>query len=299
MARQERNDVDYFPHPVNHGKKMHYILNKYKNDGYTVWFRLLEELGKASYHYLDLSDEIQLMYLSSTFLVTEEMLTFIISDLVKLEQFDKELYENKILFNIGFNESITDAYKKRNNNIISKNELVVLLTAKGRLKLSKSTPNVGKSTLEGCGNTQSKEEKRKEEKSIGITDSEILTHTPTPEIENKLPPKGRLGIDYRPAYKDLDEEFRKMYSEIFWKSYLAINKHISENCLFLKDWDNQITIKDFKVIFDKIQDGIFKIEDVRQALLDLDGSKQAKEKYNSVYHGLNVYINTILRSKNR
>ena len=131
------------------------------------------------------------------------------------------------------------------------------------------------------------------------TDSEILTHTPTPEIEKKLPAKGRLGIDYRPAYKDLDEEFRKMYSEVFWRAYLAINKHISENCLFLKDWENQITIKDFKVIFDKIQDEIFKIEDVRQALLDLDGSKQAKEKYNSVYHGLNVYINTILRSKNR
>jgi hypothetical protein len=71
MARQERNDVDYFPHPVNHGKKMHYILNKYKNDGYTVWFRLLEELGKADYHYLDLSDEVQIMYLASTFLVTQ------------------------------------------------------------------------------------------------------------------------------------------------------------------------------------------------------------------------------------
>lgn len=135
MARQERNDVDYFPHPVNHGKKMHYILNKYKNDGYTVWFRLLEELGKADYHYLDLSDEVQIMYLASTFLVTEETLTIIIQDLVKLGEFDKDLFnKEKILFNESFRQSIKDAYKKRNNEIITRSKLISYLVANKRLK---------------------------------------------------------------------------------------------------------------------------------------------------------------------
>ena len=135
MARQERNDVDYFPHPVNHGKKMHYILNKYKNDGYTVWFRLLEELGKADYHYLDLSDEVQIMYLASTFLVTEETLTVIIKDLVKLGEFDKDLFnKEKILFNESFRQSIKDAYKKRNNEIITRPKLISYLVANKRLK---------------------------------------------------------------------------------------------------------------------------------------------------------------------
>lgn len=135
MARQERNDVDYFPHPVNHGKKMHYILNKYKNDGYTVWFRLLEELGKADYHYLDLSDEVQIMYLASTFLVTEETLSVIIKDLVKLGEFDKDLFnKEKILFNESFRQSIKDAYKKRNNEIITRQKLISYLVANKRLK---------------------------------------------------------------------------------------------------------------------------------------------------------------------
>lgn len=135
MARQERNDVDYFPHPVNHGKKMHYILNKYKNDGYTVWFRLLEELGKADYHYLDLSDEVQIMYLASTFLVTEETLTIIIKDLVKLGEFDKDLFnKEKILFNESFRQSIKDAYKKRNNEIVTRPKLISYLVANKRLK---------------------------------------------------------------------------------------------------------------------------------------------------------------------
>lgn len=152
MARQERNDVDYFPHPVNHGKKMHYILNKYKNDGYTVWFRLLEELGKADYHYLDLSDEVQIMYLASTFLVTEETLTVIIKDLVKLGEFDKDLFnKEKILFNESFRQSIKDAYKKRNNEIITRPKLISYLVANKRLKsdieviaMEEETQTIGK-----------------------------------------------------------------------------------------------------------------------------------------------------------
>ena len=31
MARPERNDIDYFPHEVTHGKKMFIIENKYKS----------------------------------------------------------------------------------------------------------------------------------------------------------------------------------------------------------------------------------------------------------------------------
>ena len=91
MARKERNDVDYFPHSVNHGKKMFYLRDKFNNDGYAVWFMLLEHLSKAQYHFLDLEDEIEIMYLSSEFKVTEELLRDIIEALVKFKEFDREL----------------------------------------------------------------------------------------------------------------------------------------------------------------------------------------------------------------
>jgi len=61
MARPERRNVDYFPHPVKHGKKMFFIENKYGNDGYSSWFKILEQLGDADDHYLDLEDQSQLM----------------------------------------------------------------------------------------------------------------------------------------------------------------------------------------------------------------------------------------------
>ena len=155
MARKERNNIDYFPHSVTHGKKMFYLRDKFNNDGYAVWFMLLEELGKAEYHYLDLEDDIQLMYLSSQFKVSELMLNEIIETLVRFEEFDKQLWnDDKILFNEKFNENISDAYKKRNNNCVDKDSLLLLLQSKGRKLSSKSNPKQSKGNLEGDGNPQ-------------------------------------------------------------------------------------------------------------------------------------------------
>jgi len=157
MARKERNDVDYFPHSVNHGKKMFFLRDKYGNDGYAVWFMLLEHLGKASYHYLNLSDEVELMYLSSEFKVTEAKLKEIINDLVKLGEFDKELWEkSSILFNEKFVENIADAYNRRNNECVTKKSLLIHLEGKCIHKPSKSIHKPDKCTLKGCRNPQTK-----------------------------------------------------------------------------------------------------------------------------------------------
>lgn len=165
MARQERNNVDYFPHPVNHGKTMFYMRSKYGNDGYAVWFILLEKLANADYHYLDLKDEVQLMFLSSELKVTEEVLIAMIIDLVKMRQFDSELWENEmILFNEKLVESIADAYKKRNNSVIDKITLELLLHSKGRINEPKGSRKPSKSNLKGSGNTQRIEEDRIEKK---------------------------------------------------------------------------------------------------------------------------------------
>ena len=166
MARKERNSVDYFPHNVNHGKKMFFIRSKYKNDGYSVWFMLMEELGKAEYHYLDLNSNISKMYLSSSMMVSEELLYSIINDLVKLGEFDELLWINGILFNEKFIDSISDAYKKRNNTCINKKTLITLLTSKGILNESKRLLFEVKSTTTSAVNTQRKEKKRKEKKTI-------------------------------------------------------------------------------------------------------------------------------------
>lgn len=142
MARPERNNVDYFPHEVSHGKKMSYIEKKYKNDGYATWFKILEELGNTSFHFLNLSDDVQLMFLSDRCNISEDLLLDIINDLAKMGEFDSDLWENKIIYCQKFIDSIDDAYKKRNNKCITLEGLGSHLISLGILKPSKSKSTV-------------------------------------------------------------------------------------------------------------------------------------------------------------
>lgn len=135
MARPERKNVDYFPHPVKHGKKMFFIETKYANDGYSVWFKLLEQLGDADHHYLNLKDEAQAMYLAAKCHVPEEKLLSIVSDIARLGGFDRALWEaEKIVYSFQFTESIKDAYNRRSNKLLQYEGLLVHLQGLGILK---------------------------------------------------------------------------------------------------------------------------------------------------------------------
>jgi hypothetical protein len=162
MARPQRNDVDYFPHYCSHGKGMFYIRQKYGNDGYAVWFMLLEHLGKSDYHYLDFSKEVQVIFLSSELLVSKERLLEIVSDLVLIEAFDKEIWEKfQVIYSPKFIESIKDAYRKRGNEILNRAEFIEFITPKTSFKADNSAVN----PLSSAVNPQRREEDRIEEKS--------------------------------------------------------------------------------------------------------------------------------------
>jgi len=115
-------------------------------------------------------------------------------------------------------------------------------------------------------------------------------------IANNSTPAPVLGIDYIKTYNDLPDEFKNMYDEEFYKSWLNINSFISQHCQYLRKWSDQLTIIQFKNIFDRIVKKQIEIKQVQQAFLDLDGNRLAKEKYNSVYHGFNAYLKTIQKS---
>lgn len=138
MARPERNTVDYFPHLLGEGKKMYFIENKYGNNGYATWYKILEKLGSTEYHYLNLNREDEVMFLAAKCKVSEELLISIINDLSKMDVFHKELWSQKIVWCPQFIESIDDAYKKRNNKCITLEGLGILLEGLGILKPSKS-----------------------------------------------------------------------------------------------------------------------------------------------------------------
>jgi hypothetical protein len=143
MARKNKFNLDYFPHIISSGKKISYIRKKYGNDGYATWFTILEELGLADFHYLDLRNEkdddfsIQLMFLSERCYISEELLLNIISDLVKLGSFDKELWNNKILWSEEFFDSVQDAWRRRDTKCLTREELILKLTS-SEIKIEKN-----------------------------------------------------------------------------------------------------------------------------------------------------------------
>lgn len=160
MARPQRNSVDYFPFYCEEGKKMYYLEETYGNDGFATFVKLLRELAKTDYHYLDLSKNTTMMFLSAKCKVSLEILKSIINDLVNLEKFDRVLWEeNSIIWCQDFTNSIEDAYSKRKNKCITYDGLLHLLDSLGVRKLSKSKSK-------GGINPQSKEEYSKVNKSI-------------------------------------------------------------------------------------------------------------------------------------
>jgi len=103
-----------------------WIRNVYGNDGYAVWFMLLEELGKANDHYINLNDKTQLLYLSAEMKVSQEVFLGIINTLVDMDEFDKDLWEfGKVIYSKKFVESIQDAYIRRKNKMLQYSEICI------------------------------------------------------------------------------------------------------------------------------------------------------------------------------
>lgn len=158
MARPERNSVDYFPFFCEEGNKMFYLEETYGNDGFATFVKLLRELAKTEYHYLNLSKPSTLMYLSAKCKVSKDVLESIINDLVDLGKFDENLWkENRVVWCQDFIDSVQDAYKKRNNKCISLDGLLTLLTSLGIRKPNLLPPK-------GSVNPQRKEKEIKEDK---------------------------------------------------------------------------------------------------------------------------------------
>jgi len=159
MARAPRNNVDYFPHSVTHGKKMFIIEQHFGNDGYALWFKLLEQLGKKDFHYIDFADEDEIEYLAAMSKVKVEKMTEIIEKLAKIGAIHKELFfSHKIIFSEKFIESVKDAYKRRKDTeCITLEGLWEHLQLKGKPKDSKGGKKVGR-------NPQRKEKESKQKK---------------------------------------------------------------------------------------------------------------------------------------
>ena len=178
MSRPERYNVDYFPHECNHSKELFIIEQRFGNDGYACWFKILEELGKADDHYLDLNDQYSKEYLMAILKITEETFKELIEKLAQIKMIDPELWKFNIIYSQKLVESVSDAYKNRKSNIVTLPSLCGKLSSLyGKLFTS--------SVVSDLINTQSKVKYSKVNKTIEKESKEkgIIPGITIPQIE--------------------------------------------------------------------------------------------------------------------
>ena len=186
MARPTRNDVDYFPFICKEGKGMFIIEDKYGNNGFATWIKIIRSLATTNFHYLNLSDPSEKMFLSAKCKVSQSVLESIIDDLINLGEFDRELWDDfSILYSEKFIEGIKDAYSKRNNDPLSKEALLSHLLSLGVNKPSNSIPKPSNVTLKEVSNPQSKvkESKGEEKKEKEIKIEEFTNRNYKPDFD--------------------------------------------------------------------------------------------------------------------
>jgi hypothetical protein len=92
-----------------------------------VFFKLLERLSKTRFHYIDLNDESELIFLEAKCRVDNELLLQIIEECVRIKFFDMEMFEKyNFLWSDEFLASIQDAYKQRRNKPLLKEDIIKL-----------------------------------------------------------------------------------------------------------------------------------------------------------------------------
>ena len=106
--------MDYFPHVCNHGQTMFIVEQRFGNDGYAFWFKLLETLGVSEGHYIDLGNPTAWEFLQAKTRLGEGFCTQILDLLARLGAIDRELWEGaKVVWSQKFVDGVADVYKNR------------------------------------------------------------------------------------------------------------------------------------------------------------------------------------------
>lgn len=113
MTRPKKQTVDYFPHSCNHGKTMFIIEQKWGNDGYAFWFKLLELLGTAEGHYLDLNNEASWEFLQAKTRTRDSFCNDVLNMLAKLGAIDPELWLKRVVWIKNFVDGVSIVYQNR------------------------------------------------------------------------------------------------------------------------------------------------------------------------------------------
>ncbi|MDZ4230259.1 MAG: DUF4373 domain-containing protein [Dehalococcoidales bacterium] len=115
MGRKQRNTVDYFPHDVNAsmGDTLTVLQDRFGNDGYAFWFKLLEKLASTEGHYIDCSSPSRWKLLLAKLRVSELTGVEIMNILVEMQAIDGDLWKSKLIWCQNLVDNVAEVYQNR------------------------------------------------------------------------------------------------------------------------------------------------------------------------------------------
>lgn len=190
MARPERNDADYFPFFAKRGKTLNILQAKYGLEGIGFFTNLLRFLTLTPYHHYQIKLPLDQMNLFAEIGITDETRGVEILDLLATTgKIDYDLWHNhRVIVSESFLASLEDAYAKRNNKIITMDEIRVKYTGNPQataLPVPETHKQEDYGVLKGVDNPQ---RKGKETKGKDIKEKEepFFSDSPVPDFEDDI-----------------------------------------------------------------------------------------------------------------
>lgn len=124
MARPNKQKVDYFPHYVKAGRTVYILEDRYGNDGYAFWFKLLELLCDSDGHFIDCKIPTNFEFLLAKTHVEAEKAEQIINTLVNIGKIDAELWGERVIWVQNLLDNLSSVYDRRKDNLPAKPQLL-------------------------------------------------------------------------------------------------------------------------------------------------------------------------------
>lgn len=112
--------IRYFPHYVNPDANINILQNKYGNDGYAFWYKLLEILSRQKNHHFDCNNIYDWGYLLKYTGVDDETANNILSILAARRAIDGKLWADKIIWCQDLVDDVSDAYASKKIEVPTK-----------------------------------------------------------------------------------------------------------------------------------------------------------------------------------
>lgn len=184
MGRPQKTTVDYFPHTCNHKKTIFILEERYGNNGYAFWFKLLEILGNTPGHCLDLGQEENMEFLQAKTHLGKDSCAEILCLLAKLQAIDPEAWEHKRVWSQNFIDGIAEVYKNRRVEIPQKPSFNNQKPAPVDIPTDENPPTLEFSVQPTDEKRQSKLEYSKVKETIVKESKDKSTHTLYGEFHN-------------------------------------------------------------------------------------------------------------------